>query len=209
MATTFKYTSNYKRNLINYWNQLIPGWTIPKGFHVHHIKPKSTFKNKDDLKIHHPSNLIALHPDDHIAIHKNRGDKISVNFIKVIGGSNHITDEYRLKLSKAKKGKPKSNQHIKNAANALRGRKLSNEHIKNMSKGLKGRNIWNKGMSLTEEHKQKISETKRGRVAHNKGENGRKHYNNGLIGIMVFPCEEPHGFAHGRLCKKEISNGNI
>jgi hypothetical protein len=59
----------YRSNYIKYWQNFNPNYTIPKGYHVHHILPQSC-GGSDDAK-----NLIALHPDDHVAIHKNRGDK--------------------------------------------------------------------------------------------------------------------------------------
>ncbi len=100
------YTKNYRRNLILYWRQWYPDWTIPIGYHVHHIKPKGLFKNKKDPGIHHPRNLIALHPDDHISIHKCRGDKAIGNFIIVAGARKDqpVSTETRLKMSKSRKG---------------------------------------------------------------------------------------------------------
>lgn len=60
---------SYRKNLINYWRQYYPDWEIPKGYHVHHIKPKS-LGGTDEAR-----NLIALHPDDHVSIHLLRGDR--------------------------------------------------------------------------------------------------------------------------------------
>ena len=183
MAKT--YTANHRHNLINYWRQYFPEWVIPAGYHVHHIKPKCTFKDQTDPRIHHPTNLIALHPDDHVSIHKCRGDKVTEKFIRVAGS----------KL----KGKPKTKEHNKKVSIALKGRKLSPEHIKNMKKALKGRATWNKGIPASDEAKKKMSQSHRGITAHNKGEKGRKHFNNGTIGIMEFPGSEPDGFCLGRL----------
>lgn len=192
MATELKYTLNYKQNLINFWRQFYPSWTVPEGFHVHHIKPKCTFEDSDDPRIHHPSNLIELHPDDHVSIHKCRGDKTTAAFIRVAGA----------KL----KGKPKSAEHIKNAANALKGRKLSKQHVINMKKSLKGRSVWNKGIPMSSQTKKRLSHSHCGQPAHNKGETGRRHFNNGIIGIMEFPGNEPDGFELGRLPMKYRGN---
>jgi len=116
--------SNYRLNLTRYWQQFYPLWKIPIGYHVHHIKPKSLFKDKDDPRMHHPRNLIALHPDDHISIHKLRGDSwLQGKFLLIAGmkpsaatrkkmseaqsGTRnarygvHVTDQIRLKMSKA------------------------------------------------------------------------------------------------------------
>lgn len=72
------YNNNYRRNLKLYWQQYIPNWNIPKGYHVHHIKPQSVGGT------HHPKNLIALHPDDHFTIHKLRGDRyINTGFLTI------------------------------------------------------------------------------------------------------------------------------
>lgn len=76
-----EYTNNYRHNLTCFWRQFYSRWTIPIGYHVHHIKPKCTFANKNDPGIHHPRNLIALHPDDHVSIHSCRGDVLTKNFI--------------------------------------------------------------------------------------------------------------------------------
>jgi len=75
------------------------------GYHVHHIKPKSTFEDKNDPQIHHPRNLIALHPDDHISIHKCRGDKQSMNFIRAIKPGYKHSSKTLLKMSKSLKGR--------------------------------------------------------------------------------------------------------
>jgi len=39
---------NYRQILTEYWQQYFPKYQIPKGFHVHHIKPQCTFENKED-----------------------------------------------------------------------------------------------------------------------------------------------------------------
>ena len=46
--------------------------------------PQCTFFNDDSFK-HHPKNLIALHPDDHLSIHKCRGDVLACNFLYIKG----------------------------------------------------------------------------------------------------------------------------
>jgi hypothetical protein len=84
------HSTDYKRNLIQYWRQMNPLYNIPNGFTVHHITPKTVAKDSGwtEEQINHPRNLIALHPDDHISIHRLRGDKINDNFIRVVGISN-------------------------------------------------------------------------------------------------------------------------
>lgn len=101
------YTNNYRKNLVTYWRQYYPKWNIPKGYHVHHIKPRCIGGTNE------PKNLIALHPDDHVSIHKNRGDYwANDKFLNVLG--NAMSDKQRAKqsilcskLNKKYKTKPK------------------------------------------------------------------------------------------------------
>lgn len=95
------YTNDYRKNLEMYWQQFYPDWQIPAGYHVHHIKPKCTFEDENNPRIHHPSNLIALHPDDHVSIHKCRGDKqLAGSFITSIVGRK-VTKKSKKKMSKS------------------------------------------------------------------------------------------------------------
>ena len=73
MSTDIIYNKNYRKNLTLYWKQFYPNWSIPKGYDVHHIKPRCLW-DKEEIEQHHPKNLIALHPDDHYSIHNNRGE---------------------------------------------------------------------------------------------------------------------------------------
>jgi hypothetical protein len=90
------YTNNYRRNLELYWRQLYPNWKIPIGYHVHHIMPISLGGT------HHPSNLIALHIDDHVSIHKCRGDSV-VNGLIRIANMKH-TAKTKLAIGRSRKG---------------------------------------------------------------------------------------------------------
>ena len=54
--------NNYRKNY------LATGRTIPKGWHVHHIVPRSEGGSND------ASNLICVHPKMHTLIHEMRGD---------------------------------------------------------------------------------------------------------------------------------------
>lgn len=134
------YTNDYRRNLINYWRQFYPEWEIPTGYHVHHIIPVSCGGS------HHPKNLIALHPDDHISIHRCRGDKIGDKFIYSIGSrtGNKLSKETKNKISKSKKGQ-----------------KHTLESKLKMSKQRSGKNHWNYGKTWSEETKRKNSESNR------------------------------------------------
>jgi len=163
------YTKNHRRNLIKYWKQFYPDYTIPIGYHVHHIKPKCTFEDQNDPRIHHPSNLIALHPDDHLTIHKCRGDKyIKEHFIMNIAGRK-FTLEDKLKMSIAKKGCKLSQEHKDNIASAIKGKKHSASAISNMQKAQVKSNDTklklskaHKGKSKSKEHSENISKAKKG-----------------------------------------------
>ena len=139
----------YRQNLINYWRQWYPEWDIPNGYHVHHIIPQSCGGSN------HPSNLIALHPDDHVAIHKHRGDNVSEKFVRVGGkgmeGRSH-TKETRAKMSKSKKGVP---SHWK-------GKRQTKEHVYKRTKHQIGKPSKNKGNKLSNETRAKMSASKKG-----------------------------------------------
>lgn len=66
---------NYRQKYIE-WREKQNLSPMPSNFQVHHIKPKSIclLDGWDENRIHSPSNLIGLHPDDHESIHKLRGD---------------------------------------------------------------------------------------------------------------------------------------
>lgn len=98
---------DYRRNLVLYWRQFYPNWIIPKGYHVHHIKPKSTYADKSDPRINHPRNLIALHPDDHVSIHKLRGDKfVTKSFVSIANAK--CSEDHKRNLSRALTDVPKT-----------------------------------------------------------------------------------------------------
>lgn len=136
------YTKKYRQNLILYWRQFLPNWDIPKGYHVHHIKPQSLFDGT--LDAHHPKNLIALHPDDHLSIHKNRGDV----FVDVIVNSplfsikgikrKPFTDEHKRKLRESNLGKKQSKETIEKRVKSNTGKKRSKEQCERISNGKRG-----------------------------------------------------------------------
>lgn len=95
---------------------------FPKGFHIHHIKPRC--EGGDERR----GNLIALHPDDHVLIHKMRGDKICDSFIQV--GSNRVGEDHPMF------GKALSEETKSKISESLKGRELSEERKKlSASKG--------------------------------------------------------------------------
>ncbi len=117
-----RYSNNPRRNLELYWRQYFPEYTIPAGYHVHHIKPKCAFEDKADPCIHHPRNLIALHPDDHVTIHKCRGDTwIKEKFLLSVVGRK-LSEETKAKISKAQKGRSMSMEQRMQISKTTKGR---------------------------------------------------------------------------------------
>jgi group I intron endonuclease len=152
MSTSI-YNGNYRKNLITHWRQFYPDWDIPTGYHVHHIKPKALGGT------HQPKNLIALHPDDHVSIHRCRGDKINDKFILVARrhGKNHPmygkkhSEETRLKMKEVHKD-------ITGKNNPMYGKKHSEETKKKLSKQKTGKNHPFYGKTRPEETKQKMKQ---------------------------------------------------
>ena len=83
-SETIYHPTNYRKNIITYWRQWYPNWNIPTSYHVHHITPRYVCKQQG-IKIdemNHPSNLITLHPDDHVSIHRHRGDHTAASLLE-------------------------------------------------------------------------------------------------------------------------------
>jgi len=100
--------TNYRKNITLYWQQYLPEYEIPKGYHVHHIKPRCICKQEgwSDEQINHPRNLIVVHPVEHWTLHYCRGDKIVSEFTILAGWDK---DRIGKKISKAlKKINPKT-----------------------------------------------------------------------------------------------------
>jgi len=182
-------TLDYKQNLTRYWQQYQPQWEIPAGFHVHHIKPKSTFADKNDPRINHPSNLIALHPDDHYTIHKLRGDKyVRKGFMTVCGRKTPMSAETKKKLSAAHTGKKLSVATKQKISVACLGRVHSAQTKEKIRQANTGKKLTadqkqhlsdlNKGGKRTDDIKKKISDTATAQYASGKRKSavqGRKH----------------------------------
>ena len=202
MSTPIYSNTNYRRNLILYWRQYYPNWEIPSGYHVHHMKPKCTFENKDDPRIHHPSNLIALHPDDHQLIHLMRGDKrASGGFLSIQGyihsnetkrkmAESHIglthTEKSKRKMSAAHTGKKLSSTTRKKMSEYNTGKVLSLDTKEKISKN--SAKFW-LGKSLSKNHVQNLVN----------GKKGKKIYNNRIVNKYFTPGEEHRGFEIGKL----------
>ena len=218
------YTNDHRRNLTMFWKQYFPSYEIPKGYHVHHIKPRCTFKDKNDARIHHPKNLIALHPDDHYTIHKCRGDKhLSSKFITSVVGR-VVSDEIRQKISKSKTGIPRSDETKQKLRNANLGKKHKPHSDETKAKIGKS----NRGKIRTQETKNHLSKINTGivkgppsdetreknRQSHlgvkhtqqrkdniSKAKLGNKWYNNGIVTKQFKPGTEEDGFVLGRNIK--------
>ena len=183
MTTAVQYNNNPRRNLRLYWRQFYSNWEIPNGYHVHHIKPKCTFVDPCDPRIHHPRNLIALHKDDHLSIHECRGDKwIQERFILHIAGQK-FSAETKLKMSDAKKGGKLSNEHKDKIRKSIKGRKHTAEAIANMQRAQVKSDITkqklsvaHKGKTRSKEHAANISKANKGSTW--KLVNGKRIYQN-------------------------------
>jgi hypothetical protein len=100
--------------------------------------------------------LIALHPDDHVAIHKCRGDKfVTESFIRIANAE--FSEEHRANLSKAMKGKPKSAEHKRKLSEVNLGKVMPDDVKEKIRKG----NLGTK-KPCSEATRRKISKTKTG-----------------------------------------------
>ena len=77
----------------------------------------------------------------------------------------HHTEETKIKMSLASKGKSKSKEHCLALSKARIGKVLTTEHRQNISKSNKGK----KKSFRTDEHKRKISISKMGQIGNWKG----------------------------------------
>ena len=89
------------------------------------------------------------------------------------------SEEYRKKMSEAKKGKTHSEDSKKKMSVAQKGKTLSEEHRRKMSEA-------NKDKTLSEEHRRKISEAHKGKIASeetkiklSEAQKGNKNHNYG------------------------------
>ena len=99
-------------------------------------------------------------------------------------------------MSEALKGKPSWNKGIPHTEEsklkisvANKGKKRSEEVKRKLSESHKGKNSWSKGMKFSEETKKKMSKSKQ----------NRHWFNNGIQNIWTEEC--PEGFVRGRLKK--------
>jgi len=78
-------------------------------------------------------------------------------------------EEYRLKLSRAHTGKPKSESHRQNIRNGLKGIRRSQESIRKQRESISGENHPNFGKHLSEATRKKIGDSHRGEKSVNFG----------------------------------------
>lgn len=134
-------TDAARKAYVEYKRVYEPEYEIPKGFHVHHITP--VCEGGTDTG----SNLIALHPDDHVSIHTHRGDKVSRSGFHVMSaaiykdhprvGTKHSV-ESRAKMSaaaKKRKVNPMQGRKHSEAAKA----KMREQALKRKTNGMLGR----------------------------------------------------------------------
>lgn len=151
--------TNYRSNIVKYWRQWYPQYTIPKGHHVHHIIPRCICKQNgwSDDQINHPRNLIVVDPVTHADLHKCRGDNVTDGFIYVIGRIQ--TQEIREKISSSSKGRKVSEVTLKRRSASLKGKKRSvktKELLRCIQTGKKASNAT----------RLKMSKSQRGNIKH-------------------------------------------
>ena len=215
------YTNDHRRNLRSYRRRFYPDWTIPIGYHVHHIRPRCLCKQEGwtDEQINHPRNLIALHPDDHISIHRNRGDKfVSEYFIWNVAGKKW-TEASKLKISKSLSGhivteETRKKLSIANTGNIvssatkekLRMANLGKKHGPRSEQAKENIRIAVKKAMQRPEVKQKQRDAQLGKKASlstkrkmSASRLGTKLFNNSIIQKLYRPGTEPDGFILGKI----------
>ena len=170
--------------------------------HKHHIVPKCWFK-KNELNVDNSKdNLVLLTPEDHQKVHKltvmciigsDMKSKMGFAVHRLHGSMTgmHHTEETKLKLSKAQKGRIVSEETKRKISEAQKGEKniwygkhFSAETRDKMSKTLKGHIVTTetrkklsesmKGKKKSEEHRRKLSESLKGRIPWNKGKHSKE-----------------------------------
>jgi hypothetical protein len=220
---------DHRYNITLFWRQFYPEYSIPEGYHVHHIYPKCLCIQDGwtDAQINHPRNLLVVHPVEHLAIHYARGDKhVGSRFILEIAGrrrgkQSQETIEKRVAKLKGKKRSKEQCERMSNAQLNRKEKTLAEKktYSENMSRAKKGVKLGPK----SEEHKEKLSASLKGRSTgpksgetkskmrkpkssnHNNaisaGRLGKKMYNNGIDSCLCLPGTEPIGYKLGRLSK--------
>lgn len=86
--------------------------------------------------------------------------------IREPGTQGKLSDETKIKISVAKKGRKLTEEHRKKCGSGRRGKKMDEEFCKNLSKIHKGKVSKYKGIPLSEETKKKLSESMKGKKMH-------------------------------------------
>ena len=88
----------------------------------------------------------------------------------------HRSEETKMKISESKKGQPGTwkGKHLpeetkRKISEAKKGREFTEEHRRKLSEAKKGKTPWNKGKHHSDDSKKKMSEAHKGKLAWNKG----------------------------------------
>ena len=161
--------------------------------HKHHIIPKHMGGTDD------PENLIEITVEEHAEIHRKlyeehgfwqdylawqglskriECENMAREAARLANSGKIMTEETRNKISKSKKGKKHSKQHIENNRKAQTGKVLSEEHRSKISSSLSGRSLSEshkinvgkkmKNRIMSDEWKRKLSEAAKKRHARNR-----------------------------------------
>lgn len=181
------YRMNYKKiydNLIERSkDRIIDGYT-----ERHHIIPKCLGGNDDK------DNIAIFTAREHYIAHQllvkiYPGNRKLLYAAYMMGSYNNRAYEWiKIKQYEYLKTRVFTDEHRINLSNAKKGRKLTDEHKKRISYSLSGKQAWNKGMknqysiNLSDENRNKKSEI----MKNNKYSLGREPWNKGTIGL----CEK-------------------
>lgn len=118
----------------------------------------------------HKFEIICFLPEDIEQTHLNNHEftyweqykslGFSMLNIREPGTQGKLSEETKIKISKAKKGKPLSEEHRKKCGSGRRGMKMSKEFCDRLSKIHKGKISKYRGIPLSEETKRKLSLSK-------------------------------------------------
>ena len=167
-------------------------------WHCHHRRELETSR-KELIKIgeyyYRPAEeLIFLPKSEHSILHF-KGNKYWL-------GRRH-SEEAKIKLSLANKGKKLSEETRKKLSEVQKGKKMSEEAKRKIAEGNKGKKYM-LGKHHSEEAKRKISEGNKGKKRSEEAKRkiaeyrkGCHWFNNGIITVQAKSC--PEGFVRGRI----------
>lgn len=161
---------------------------IKKGFHRHHIVPKSQQIEVDERQVYM---TLPQHMWAHILYDRENGTKTSIRFLNMCGKPESFFTRYEDCLAYSSLLREKM---VERERKILESMKLPSVKQK-MSKAQKGnQNSRGPHKSVSDDTKRKLSDSLKGK---NTWTQGRHFYNNGEKEVLATEC--PEGFVKGRL----------